>query len=46
MEGHSGLLQLACAVVETMEHNYYSSWEQLASDEKVHMCFVLLITVC
>ena len=43
VECHSGVLQLACAVVETIEHEYYSSWEQLASDEKVHV--VLLVTV-
>ena len=42
MEEHHGLLQLACAVVETMEHKYHTSWEQLNSDEKVSVCYSAL----
>ena len=46
VESHSGLLQLACAIVETIEHEYYSSWEQLASDEKVHYLQSATCTAC
>lgn len=36
IEAHIGLLQLACGVVETLEHEYHSSWEKLSSDEQVN----------
>ena len=43
VEEHHGLLQLACAVVETMEHKYHTSWEQLNSDEKVSVLLYFLL---